>query len=111
MVRLRPPLEPALSLSADMRCLAHRLRSHPSHRSMAGALPPRLSLGRHLAATVGFLAFTGAQRLSGSPQQRRALEMAEVLLQSGEAQASKGGDGHEDELYAAGSAFLCHGCK
>lgn len=79
---------------------------------MAGALPPRLSLGRHLAVSIGFLALSGAQRLTGSPQQRRALDLAAALV----------GDNDSlqpllpaDECYADGcydsTAFLRHGCK
>jgi len=74
---------------------------------MAGALRPRESLGRHTAATVGFLAHTGAQPLSGCPQQQRAKELVAALLGEGDGagRPSSGSDRYEPV------SFVRHGCN
>jgi len=81
--------------------------------AMAGALPPSVSLGRHLAATVGFLALTGAQRLTGSAQQRQARELAMDLVE-GHAEGHAEGETpvsvrHRDNSVFDARAFLRHG--
>ena len=80
---------------------------------MAGSLPPRLSLGRHLTATVGFLALVGAQPINGSAQQQQARALAASLV--GRPVEDDSGDGSEQKACHDGgcfdkSAFLRHGC-
>ncbi|KAL1520326.1 hypothetical protein AB1Y20_021916 [Prymnesium parvum] len=73
---------------------------------MAGALPGSLSLGRHIAATVGFLSCAGALRVTGDPTQRKSMELVGALA-SGEAPSKRRGARVEAEYDA--SAFLVHG--
>lgn len=83
---------------------------HPLLRltQLAGKMPGRIALGRQMSATLGFLAHSGVQRLTGSKQQRKAREMFERLTE-------KGGDlaimKTVDDHCFNEAAFILHGCK